>query len=662
MKSIKTKLIISFCILILLSSVILGTISLQSVSKTLTKEAEKTLSSLALKGAEVIEGRIATHRRTLEMIALRDDIGSMDWEIQQPILQRQVERTDFIELGVMQPDGTVYYSSGRTIQLGEKDPTRKALEGDKHAHNFGISPSTQDIVLAYAIPIERDGKVVGALLGRRDGNVLSEIADDIGYGDDGYGYIINNNGIIIGHPDREKVFKQSTPIEEAKNDESLSPVAELFEKMLEEKTGIRNYSFQGNDLYAAYASIQNTNWILVITANEREVLSAIPEIQKRIIIFASVILLVSIAITYLIGNSITKPIIRIADHSKKIANLDITHDVPESFLKKKDEIGALSKALQSITNNLREIIREISNFSKQVAVASEELTTTSQQSATAAEEVSKTVEEIARGASGQARNTEEGSSKAILLGETIGKDQDYIKNLNTASNKVTEVVSGGLKEIDNLSRITEESNGATKEIYEVIVKTNDSSNKIGQASNVIASIAEQTNLLALNAAIEAARAGEAGRGFAVVAEEIRKLAEQSSASTKAIDEIVNELQNNVQNAVKTMERVSAISKEQTRSVVQNKDKYLLIDQAMKDAEQAVEQLNASGEEMEKMKDEILDTLQNLSAIAEENAAATQQATASMEEQTASIEEIASASEGLSELAQNLQSIIMKFKV
>ncbi|EOR28033.1 methyl-accepting chemotaxis protein [Clostridium sartagoforme AAU1] len=662
MKSIKTKLITYFSILILLSSFLVGIVSVYRAGQSLTKEAEKSLEALSFEAARLTNSRIETQKKILEMISLRADIQSMDWEIQKPILQRQVERTDFLDLAVVQLDGTAYYSGGNTSQLGDREYVQKALKGETNISDLLISKVTNDIVLMYATPIERDGKVIGALIGRREGEAVSKITDDVGYGKEGYGYIINNNGTVVGHTDREKVVKQFTPIEEAKSDKSLTSLAEMFEKILAEKKGVGTYSFNKNKLYAGYAPIEDSNWIVVITANQNEVLSAIPTLQKNIAMIMIIVLIVSVIIAYLIGNSITKPIISIVHHSEKLANLDLKEDVSEMFLSRKDEVGVLSKSLQSITINLRDIIKDISSSSEEVSAASEELTAISQQSATAAEEVSRTVEEIARSATNQAQNTEEGAFKSEALGEIIEKDQGHLKQLNNAYQNVGIVVDEGLKEIEKLTKVTEESSRATKEIHEVILKTNDSSNKIGQASNVIASIAEQTNLLALNAAIEAARAGEAGKGFSVVAEEIRKLAEQSGASTKTINEIVNELQSNSKNAVKTMERVSTISNEQKSSVISSKSKYELIAEVMMDSEQAIKQLNISGEEMEKMKNEILTTLQNLSSIAEENSAATQQASASMEEQTASIEEIAGSSDGLSILAQNLQAIIMKFKV
>lgn len=380
-----------------------------------------------------------------------------------------------------------------------------------------------------------------------------------------------------------------------------------------------------------------------------------------IIVFlaSTIIIIISVSI---FSKSISKPIKNAVKYSKDIANLDITSEVSQENLKRKDEFGDLSHALYSISDSFKNIIGKISDSSKRLAAASQQFTSTSQESAASIEEVSKAVEEIAKGAAEQAQNTEKGASKAVLLGNIIDNDIEYTKDINNNISNVTKVVNEGFVEIEKLSKITEESNRANRNISGIIQKTNDSSKKIGEASNLIAAIAGQTNLLALNAAIEAARAGEAGKGFAVVADEIKKLAEQSANSTNTIEEMVRELQMNAQNAVDTLERISEISNEQTQSVLTNRNKYKLIEEAMKETEKAMVKLSASGKEIYDLKNEILTTLENLSSIAEENSAATEEVTASMEEETASMEEIANSSENLSQLAKELEDTISKFKI
>lgn len=660
--SIKAKLILYFSILILLSSISLGFIAIQVANNIVINEAKKTLSSLSYEAAKLQHSQLQTNRKSLDTIAVMDEIQEMNWAKQKPFLKSMLKKTDFLELGIMLPDGNIRFTGGSSTKLNEADPARKVLDGDENVINFTTSPGSDELVLIQAVPIKYNNQVVGALIGRTDGDVLSEMALETRYGETGYGYIINSDGIFIGHPNRELVMNRISPIEEANTNSDYTSLAEVFKKVLTNKQGIDSYSDDNGNTFVGYAPIEGTDWLFLIAAPEREVLAALPKLVSTIIIITAIILIISIIFTYIIGSSITKPIINTVEYAKKIENLDLSENIDRKHLQKNDEIGDLAKSLQDITKSIRNIILEISNSSEQLASSSLELSNTSEKTSVAAQEVAKTVQEIAEGANEQAKNTEDGSSKAIQLGDTIEKVQDYINLVNASSNKVTKVVTDGLSEIDSLSEITQESTAAVENIYQVIMQTNESSNRIGEASSVIGTIAKQTNLLSLNATIEAARAGDAGKGFAVIAEEIAKLAEQSSRSTKIINDIVGELQGNTNNAVQTIKRVTAIANEQSVSVKNSKEKYELVAETMKDSIDAIEQLSISGNEMDQMRLVILEVLQNLSAIAEENAAASQEASASTELQTASVEEIARASDVLSELAQKLQSLVTKFKL
>jgi len=375
-----------------------------------------------------------------------------------------------------------------------------------------------------------------------------------------------------------------------------------------------------------------------------------------------VILLVSVVLVFFVGNSIAKPIVNTVSYAKKIADLDITENISDKFLNRKDEIGTLSKSLQSMKDSLAKIIKDIGNYAEQVSSASEEMSATTEQSAETVTEISSTVTEIARGAADQAELTQSGAEKADQLGQIIENDQTYLHNMNQVTEEMTGIVKKGMEDIKYLSDKTEDNNTAGMEIQQVIMKTDSSAKKIGNASSVIASIADQTNLLALNAAIEAARAGDAGKGFSVVAEEIRKLAEQSADSTKEIDAAITDLLDNSENAVHTIEKMLLVIQKQSESVETNRKNYEMIQKAISNVSEAVSDLNTSGKQMEIMKSDILDAMQSLSAIAEENSASTEEVTAAMEEQTASMAEIANASEELAKLAEDLQDTVHRFRV
>ena len=663
MKGIKFKLVIYFSILIIVSFLALGIITVKESINVVTEEVETAIHIIAEESAKLTESRIETQQRVLEMIAKSSGMNSMDWEIQKEIIDAQIGNTNFMDIAVVQPDGNALYRDGSVAQLWDRGYVQKAFEGESNISDMITSRVTVGLVTMYAAPIEKDGQVVGVLIGRREADVFSTIANDTGFGDEGYGYIIDNTGTVIAHPDRELVLTQFNPIRDSMSDESLSPLATVFENILLERTGTSNYEYEGSSLYVGYAPIEGTNgWTFIITAEEGEVLSSIPGLQRSVLMIGLILLAVSIVIVFLVGNSIVNPIKLTVNHSKAIAALDLTIDVPEKFIKRKDEAGDLARALQTISDNLKNIITEIRDTSSQVLTASEEMSAASQQSASASTEMSQTMEEIAKGAFNQAESTQQGVLNANELGRITEENQDYMNDLITNSDNVNEIVKEGLVEIENLYNITQESNKATEEVKNVIEQTNDSSVKIGQASNVISSIAQQTNLLALNATIEAARAGSAGRGFAVVAEEIKNLALQSSASTEEIDSIVSELQVNAENAVKTMERVSAITLEQTKSVENSNEKYTMIAKAMEETEESVNKLVAAGENLNNNKELILASMESLSSIAEENSAAAQEATAAIEEQAATAEEVSANSEELTTLAENLQNLIRRFKI
>lgn len=481
------------------------------------------------------------------------------------------------------------------------------------------------------------------------------IMEEYTIGEKGTNFLIGRDGALIYAADQQM-------LDDGVNINDIPELAAYGKDVLSGNTDMDTASYGGEDYIIAYQPMTINGWGVIQLINVEEIYGHLRDFTRALLgIFIFGALLLASFVFISIKKTLA-PIKDATEFAKILGQGDFTIDIPEKDLKREDEIGGLSKAFDEMTNNFRGLVNEITESAFHVSSASEELNVTADEVAHTSDEVAKTIEEIADGATDQAQSTEKGAEKTYELGHLIENNKKEMTQLNEASTSMVNMIQGGLDIVSELTVKTTATNEAAQDIFAVIQKTDESTSKIGEASNVIASIADQTNLLALNAAIEAARAGDAGRGFAVVADEIRKLAEQSTESTKEIDTIIQELTDSSKLAVETIHKVNEIIAEQVESVRETEDKYKEIFKAVEKSVTAIENLNISEKNMEQKKAEIMDTIENLSAIAEENAASTEEASAAVTQQSTSMAQIVDASRSLSELAEDLSSSVSKFKV
>jgi len=663
--TLSKKVIIYISLIVLVISGGLGYTAIYSSSNTAKELAEQSLSVQAEKGANFVNSVLSMRLDILREVTYRESIRTLELESQLKSLVDDVERLGFMDMAIVTSDGVAsYVVAGNKAELGDRDYVKKAFNGEANISDVLISRVTNQAVMMYAVPIEVNGKVESVLIARRDGNELNNITDDMGFGEKGYAYMINGNGTIIAHPNRDYVMEQFNPIEDAKSDSSLTELAQNLQNVLKERRGVDEYTFNNQDLYNGYAPVEGTDWSLIIVANKGEVLAGVNLLRYVLLLAIVIFVLIGITVAFFIGRSIAKPVVYISNELKKMSTYDFADHLGTKALvyeQRTDEIGEMMNSLKMMKINIKTLIMSIAENARNVAASSEQLTATSGQSSLAANEVARAIEEIAKGAADQAKDTENSAELIIQIGQIIEQDQQHKNMLIETANIVNIYKDEGLTTLKQVINYTNESGKAAQEISDIINNTNDNALQIQSASGMIKSIAEQTNLLALNAAIESARAGEAGRGFAVVADEIRKLAEQSSKFTNEIDVIIKELTGKTGNAVTTMGSVQTITNGQVMSIEQISEKFNNIDNAVNNMQNVIASLNESGKQLDSKKNELIVSIESLSAIAEENAASSEEASASVEEQTAAMDEISQSSLALSELAEEMQKNVERFK-
>lgn len=363
-----------------------------------------------------------------------------------------------------------------------------------------------------------------------------------------------------------------------------STLPQDFSKAFEDKKGIINYVFNGEDRVAAYTTLTYRPWVLGISMTKQEIEKDNVRVVRAIIIISLVSIIIMAILVSLFIKSITTPLGLITGLSKEIADGDLR--TTKQKIHRKDELGELSNAFVAMRKKLVATIHKVEDSANQISAAAKELAEQNTDLSRRTESQAASIEETSASMNEISNNIRQSSNDSVNGNKMIMDSKDSIEN---AGNIISET---------------------TKNIEEV----HEASSKIKDITKIIEDIAFQTNILALNASVEAARAGEQGKGFAVVASEVRNLAQTTQTSVKSITDLIENVYNKIDKATETARESQTIFVE-----IQNK---------IDEASTMMQNISHSAVEQQSGIDQIKIAIEEMDTTTQRNAALVEEATAS----------------------------------
>ena len=474
------------------------------------------------------------------------------------------------------------------------DNAKAALRGEVHVSDIGKSPVSGLAVILITAPIMTGNAVVGIMgLPVDVGQFSEKLVKEVKIGKTGYPFITNMAGLCVAHPVEKNIFT----LDVNKYD--------WGQKMMAAESGSNIfYEWEGKEKFLSFTKNQKYRFIVATTMY----ISDINEQARSMAFIMMVIGLAAIVasavfVYYFIARRLA-PLGECKDIMTAMAQGNLT--LRYNGVKRGDEIGEITKAMNDSMSQFEQVIAEIIAGSQNLGQA---------------------VQEIAGGNENLSQRTSEQASSLEEVASTIEEATASIKQ------NVDNAITANKKAVES-SRMAEDGGRVVADAVNAINDVSQYSKKIGDIISVINEIAFQTNLLALNAAVEAARAGEQGRGFAVVAGEVRNLAQRAGSSAKEIGQLIKDSVDKV--AVGT--ELANKSGEALKEIIQS----------VKSVGQMVAEISAASEEQKRGVDQINLAIAELDTMTQQNAAL--------------VEETASASEEMSNQSQELQVMMERFKI
>lgn len=598
MKTIRTQIILFIgCIILCACALIMvvAIIDARSLAEQLTVSSMKMMtqelsdhmqSKLSLELTRIQEMANRTELRN-SRTSLYDKAAFLSKDIQPD----QVTYRYYLVVG---RDGQGYTSSGKSVNISERDYFKEALQGKP-----AVSDLVKDLIFnqdayIFAVPLlnEKD-EITGVLALRRRPQVFVSICQSIKIGKTGCPFVISRiTGNVVGGDDQSLVDNRTNFEKLAESDPAYRQIGAFVSKMRKGETGSGMYTLKGKKKYIAYMPLPDMNFAVAAQEPESDITEELWKTFIAIIIITIICIAVATIFAFAFAGSLSR-VIRTVQHAlSNVANgdltmSDITQEEKNRIKSRKDELGVIGNTLTVMVESLTRTVLSIRGAAVQVQEGSEQISSSSQS--------------VSSGASEQAASTEEMSS-------TI---EEMTSNIRQTAENATKT-----------SAIAKETSSNSENGGQAVGKAVEAIKQIADKISIIEDIASQTNLLALNAAIEAARAGDAGKGFAVVASEVRKLAERSQVAAGEISDLSAQTVNMAENAgtminkvvpaveqtAQLVDEIATASREQDNGAQQVSTAIVQLDTVVQQNASAAEEMAAMAEELSAESQRLVETI------------------------------------------------------